>query len=133
MKLPLSSLTIVQFVRFGFGGLFVTAFYSALYLGLVSTGMEVMASHFAAYGISMVVGFLTHRFWTFREIGPRTKYASSGAKFAVVTLVGFSLNTMFVWLIAGPWLGLAPWVPLIPVFCVTPIVTFILNRYWTFS
>lgn len=92
-----------------------------------------MIAHFIAYAISVVVGFFINRHWTFRGFGGEKTMLASGLQFGAVSLLGFSLNTVFVWVLTGPVFNGPSWWPLVPIMVVTPFVTFAFNRKWSFS
>lgn len=122
-----------QVTKYSFTGVFLTFFYSVLYSVLVYTNDKPMVAHFIAYAISIVVGFLVNRYWSFRGYGRQKTMWVSGLRFSAVSLVGLSLNTFFVWLLTGPIFNGPNWWPLIPVVLVTPFATFSVNRKWVFS
>ena len=91
-----------------------------------------LVAHIIAYAISIVVGFFLNRYWSFRGHGGKHTKVTSGFRFAVVSLLGFAINSFFVWFITGPVIDGPDWWPLIPIIVVTPIVTFSFNRKWAF-
>jgi putative flippase GtrA len=124
---------IRQFIKYSFAGVFNTAFYAILYFAMTQINTHPMIAHFIAYAISVVVGFFINRHWTFRGFGGEKTILASGLQFGAVSLLGFSLNTVFVWLLTGPVFNGPSWWPLVPIMFVTPFVTFAFNRKWSFS
>ena len=121
-----------QLFRFGMVGGLVTLLYAIVYSPLAKFGWtSPQVANFLGYLAAMVSGYVLHSRWSFRGHGARDNPAATGGKFFIVSLVSYGLNALFVyWLtdrLGGPW-----WWPLIPILCVTPAVTFMLNRLWVF-
>ena len=52
-------------------------------------------------------------------------------KFVIVSLISLGLNSLWVYLITGPF-EMGPAWPIVPMLFVTPAVTFTLYRQWVF-
>ena len=124
---------IGQFTKYSFTGVFLTMLYAVLYAILTHADNNPMISHLIAYAISVVIGFFLNRYWSFRGHGGDQAMLASGMRFGAVSLLGFVLNSFFVWLLTGPIFNGPSWWPLLPIMFVTPIVTFFFNRKWAFS
>jgi putative flippase GtrA len=98
--------------------------------GIELFGLGPIAANALGFALGVNVSFAGHRSWTFRGASDVGR-GRSLARFWMVALLGFALNTAFVHLTTGP-LGLAyGWaIPLIV--GVTPLVTFALSKLWAF-
>lgn len=121
----------LQYGRFALVGLGATAVHVLAYVaGIELFELGPIAANTLGFVLGVNVSFAGHRSWTFQgasDIRP----VSSLARFWVVALLGFALNTAFVQLTTGA-LDLAyGWaIPLIV--GVTPLVTFALSKLWAF-
>lgn len=121
-----------QLVRFVIVGGLSTVVYSIVYLPLADHVMPPVFASIAGFLVAVVFGYFLHSRWSFRghgaEGGPGTQF-----KFFVVQGAGMVLNAAFTWALTGGIFPGPTWLPLIPVVCVTPLVTFALNRLWVFG
>lgn len=130
--LNMASGTTGQLLRFAVSGGAITLFYSLVYwLAAVLLGIDPLIANCIAFLFSVVLGFQIHSRWSFRGHGRRDRPARSMLIFLAVNLIGFALNSFWVWLLAVR-LGGSPSLPLLPIVFVTPWVSFFLNRFWTF-
>lgn len=122
---------LLQYGRFGIVGVGATLVHVAVYAGLIELlALSPLAANTLGFMAGVNVSFLGHRGWTFRDQG-HGDVRRSLVRFWVVALLGFALNSLFVWLVTGA-LGLAyGWaIPLI--MGVTPLATFALAKLWAF-
>jgi putative flippase GtrA len=122
---------LAQAARFGVVGLGATLVHVLVYAGLIELlGTAPLLANALGFATAVNVSFIGHRHWTFSD-QRQARAQHSLARFWVVALLGFALNTLFVWLVTGP-LGLAyGWaIPLIA--GVTPLLTFVSSRVWAF-
>jgi len=122
----------LRITRFGLVGISATATLSAAYMSFVS--LELLTPFLAnlvAYLIAFAVSFLGHRHWTFgdAEKGGRNAYAIF--RFLAVSLTALAINSAAVLLLVNH-LALPVWTPLIVFIGVTPLFTFLMNRFWVF-
>lgn len=122
-----------QFAKYSLSGVFLTLFYAALYTIFTRSERSPLVAHVVAYAISIALGFFLNRYWSFRGHGGQNSTVTSSFRFTVVSLLGFAINSFFVWFITGPVINGPDWWPLLPIIFITPIVTFSFNRKWTFS
>jgi putative flippase GtrA len=122
---------IPQLLRFAVAGGGVTALSVAIYwLCAVPLHLSPFLANAIAYGLSMVAGYLLHSLWTFADRqGPGG--AQRVAKFLVSNAVGFSLNSLWVWILVD-WMKGPAWWPILPMAGVTPLVIFAISRAWVF-
>jgi len=122
-----------QLFRYAISGGGLTLFYSVIYwTAAVPAGVNPLIANSLAFLVTVVLGFIVHSRWSFAGHGRRDRPVRSSALFLLVNLVGFALNSFWVWLIAVYW-GFSPSAPLLPIIFITPWVSFYLNRRWTFG
>ena len=122
-----------QIVRYAISGGGLTLFYSAIYwIAAALVMMNPLIANTLAFLCTVILGFVVHSRWSFKGHGRRDRPARSSAMFLLVNLVGFALNSLWVWLITVYW-DLSPSLPLLPIIFVTPWISFYLNRRWTFG
>lgn len=123
-----------QLVRYGLTGGFITALGAALYwITATFLGVHPLIANVLAYLLCVTVGYVLHSRWSFRGHGGRDNVTRRTSRFFLVSLVSFSLNSVFVWILTGPLLDGPTWWPVVPMLFVTPFVTFALNRRWVFA
>lgn len=121
-----------QLMRFGLVGASATAIHGAAYLTFVTAQLLTpFFANLAAYAIAFTVSFLGHRYWTFgdAERGGRNNYAAF--RFVAVSLSGLAFNSVAVLILINHF-RFADWTPLLVIVGVTPIFTFLFNRFWVF-
>jgi len=122
-----------QLVRFGLAGVLLTVLVSLLYWLLATPlGVEARLASTIAYLLVVGLGYVLHSRYSFRGHGGRDRPAVRTARFFVTSFVGYLMNLGFVWLLVTH-LGMATWWPILGFLFVTPVVTFVLNRRWTFA
>jgi putative flippase GtrA len=122
-----------QMIRYGISGVGLTLFYSLIYLvALDFAKIAPLIANGVAFAFTVFAGYLVHSNWSFRDHGTRSAPALNTARFLIVNILGFALNSFWVWVIAER-LALSPRLPLIPIVLITPWLSFWLNRRWTFG
>jgi putative flippase GtrA len=131
-KLP-NSQTIAQVVRFGIGGLLITVVSTATYWFIAEKlRLDPNLSLLIVYVVFSLTGFVLHSRWSFFGYGDRNRPFIRLGRYTVANLVSLAANQAFVWLLVKGLHG-ANWWPIVPMICVTPWLTFGLNRHWVFS
>jgi putative flippase GtrA len=121
-----------QVVRYGLTGLFVTACQAAIYWLLAGPlGLHVQLANFLGYGAAVLIGYVSHSAFTFRDQAAEGGHARRGVKFVAVSLVSYALNALWVWLCVTH-MSWPLWSPIPAMIFVTPAVVFGLNRQWVF-
>jgi putative flippase GtrA len=124
---------LVQLIRFGLVGGFVTALgASAYWVPATFLGVPPLLANVFGYMVAAGIGYLLHSRISFRGHGSRDNPVQRTGRFVVVSLVSLALNSLFVWALTGPLHG-PTWWPVVPMLFVTPLVTFGLNRQWVFA
>lgn len=122
-----------QIVRFGLTGGFLTVAVAASYWAIAEfLGVDPLVSMTAVYLAFTGLGYLLHSRWSFKDHGARDRMHVRTVRFFTVNTLGFLSNQFFVWFLVKH-LGGPTWWPVIPIICVTPVLTFTLNRRWVFG
>ncbi|MGF1620247.1 MAG: GtrA family protein [Rhodomicrobiaceae bacterium] len=123
---------LFQLARFGLVGVCATATLAVAYYYFISTSMFTpFFANLAAYAIAFFVSFLGHRYWTFGDAEKGGRNAHAVWRFLAVSLSGLAVNSTAVLILVNA-LALPDWTPLIVFVGFTPVLTFLLNRFWVF-
>jgi putative flippase GtrA len=127
----LESPGFLQLVRFAIAGFGVTIFsvlvYSAFALGL---RIHPLIANTLSYGAGLAAGYTVHSRWSFRA-EPKGEEGGMVLRFLVASGFAFVLNSFWVWLTTIA-LRLPPLTPVPAMMFVTPLASFVLNRWWVF-
>jgi putative flippase GtrA len=125
----LSAALVVQFLKFGIVGVSNTLIAFAVYTVLLKVfGVWYVAASGIGFAVGAVNGFLLNRRWTFREhVGD----ALTPVRWAIVQTCGLGLNLGLVYLFVHD-LGMDELVGQIPTTAIVTVLTFAVNRSWTF-
>lgn len=124
---------LVQLIRFGLVGGFVTALGAGAYwVPATFLGVPPLLANFIGYVVAAGVGYVLHGRISFRGHGGRDQPARRTGRSFAVSLVSLALNSLFVWVLTGPLHG-PTWWPVVPMIGFTPMVTFVLYRQWVFA
>jgi putative flippase GtrA len=120
---------VVQFLQFGIVGVSNTLIAFAVYTVLLKAfGVWYVAASGIGFAVGAVNGFLLNRRWTFREhVGD----ALTPVRWMVVQSCGLGLNLALVYLFVHD-LGMDELVGQIPTTAIVTVLTFAVNRSWTF-
>lgn len=119
-----------QMVRFGFVGLAATAVHVAMLFFLVEQlGAEPVLASVPAFLAALAVSFLANHHWTFAARGAYGQYF---IRFAAVSVAGLLLNIAIMYVTVS-LMQLSYVAGLMAVIILVPLVSFFLQRYWTFS
>ncbi|HEY7805802.1 MAG TPA: GtrA family protein [Croceibacterium sp.] len=122
-----------QLLRFGMVGGVVTLLSALIYyVSAARFGVPPLLANVLGYLVGGALGYVLHSRISFRGYGRRDRTALRTGRFAVVSLITFALNSLFVGVLTGPLHG-ATWWPVVPMIGVTPLVAFYLNRRWVFG
>lgn len=121
-----------QIVRYGLSGLFITACQATIYWTLATlAGWHPQLANTTGYVAAVLIGYVTHSLFTFRDQDSDGNHAARGVKFVAVSLLSYALNALWVFLCVThmQW---PEWSPIPAMIFVTPAVVFGLNRQWVF-
>ena len=121
---------IGQIIRFGVNGGITTGLLTVTYW-LVDryTHASPQLCNFAGYLAALTTGYFLHSRVTFRGHGRRGRGAM--LRFFLASLPSYVVNVFWTWALTA-FLHLPSWTPLVPIWCLTPIMIFVLNRWWVF-
>ena len=130
---PEQRAALIQLVRYGLIGAAITAGGQAIYYALAeSRTTSPLVAIAIAWIVGVIVGYFAHGWISFAGHGTRDDHAGMSLRFVAVNLIGYAINSFWVWLLVER-LGGATWWPIIPNIALTPLMTFWLHRRWTFS
>lgn len=120
---------VVQFLKFGIVGVSNTIIAFAAYTIMLKVfGVWYVAASGIGFAVGAINGFLLNRRWTFREhVGD----ALTPVRWGIVQTCGLGLNLGLVYLFVDG-LGMDKLVGQIPATAIVTVVTFTVNRAWTF-
>ena len=122
-----------QLVRYGITGVFASLVNIGIYHACVRmAGLDPNLAWTIGYVGAATTGYVIHGQWSFKGHGSRDRQAMRIWRFALVSLISFALNSLWVWLLVQH-LDLPIWSPYPLVLCVTPLLVFWLNRQWVFE
>ncbi|MGH8541983.1 MAG: GtrA family protein [Stenotrophobium sp.] len=120
-----------ELTRFGIVGLLATAIHAAVYSDLaVRLHLEPLLATAAGFACAFSASFLGHRYWTFAH--RRSAFSASLLRFLAAALLGLCSNAYFAWQLVDV-LHLPAASALAGVVFVTPLLVFVLSRFWVFS
>jgi putative flippase GtrA len=121
-----------QLMRFGTVGGAATLTHAGVYYYLAAGELLTpFLANFAAYAVAFSISFIGHRHWTFGDARRDRRNNYAIFRFLSVSLSGLAINSTAVLLFVN-LLGWPHWTPLIVIVGITPIFTFLLNRFWVF-
>ena len=130
---PEQRAALLQLIRYAFIGAAITAGGQAIYYVLAeSRTTSPLVAIAIAWIVGVIVGYFAHGWISFAGHGERDDHGRMGLRFVAVNLIGYAINSFWVWLLVER-LGGATWWPIIPNIALTPLMTFWLHRRWTFS
>lgn len=118
----------VRFIIVGIAATLTHMLVAVCLMDGVGLGSAAMANAIAVIA-GTAVSYTGNYFWTFRGGGP---HAVRLPRFVAAYMTVFGLNGL-VMLVVADLGGIAYLIPLAAVVMVTPVVTFLLNRYWVFA
>ncbi len=125
--------TLSQLVRYGVIGVAITILGQAIYYVLAETRTtSPLVAIGIAWVVGVVVGYFAHGWISFRGHGERDDHARIGARFVAVNVFGYALSSFWVWLLVERLDG-PNWWPILPNIVLTPAMTFVMHRRWTYG
>ncbi len=130
---PEQRAALLQLIRYALIGAAITAGGQAIYYALAETRTtSPLVAIAIAWIVGVIVGYFAHGWISFAGHGTRDDHGAMGLRFVAVNVIGYALNSFWVWLLVDR-LGGATWWPIIPNIALTPLMAFWLHRRWTFS
>ena len=121
---------LLQLIRYIFTGGFMTFVSIALYSGMVLLKLQPNVAYAVTWILCVGLGYILHSRISFAGHGERGDLRRTGGRFLVVNLIALAINQTWVSLTLLFHLS-ALWAN-VPMATVTPLLSFILHRYWAF-
>lgn len=120
-----------QLIRYVFNGGLVTGLFALVYWIVVQEiGQAPQLGTLCGYLVAVCVGYALHSKVTFRNHGSRDH--ATKVRFVVGSLFSYALNVFWTWACTAA-LHWPTWTPLLPMCFATPMILFIINRWWVFQ
>ena len=119
-----------QLMRYIIAGLFVTWLSTSAYFALAWHHVDPYLANVGGAVVGLSAGYFIHSRWSFREGGNKGEALQIG-RFLLSAGIGFSINSFWIWLTVKQ-LGLSPLFATPLMMGATPLLSFLLNRYWVF-
>ncbi|UUR08187.1 GtrA family protein [Sphingomonas glaciei] len=120
-----------QLIRYIIAGLLVTWFAATIYTLLVSRHLSPYLANVGSTAGGLIAGYTIHSRWSFKD-GRKDSETFQLGRFLAASGVAFGINTFWIWLTVKQ-LGLSSYAPVPLMMAATPILSFLLNRYWVFK
>jgi putative flippase GtrA len=127
----LESKGFLQLVRFAIGGFGVTVLAVLVYAGFATIlHVHPLVANVLSYAVGLVASYTVHSRWSFGA-DRRGEEGTALLRFLLASGIAFTLNSFWVWLTTIA-LHLSPLAPVPAMMFVTPLISFVLNRWWVF-
>ena len=121
----------LQLVRFAIGGFGVTILAVLVYAGFASLlHVHPLVANVLSYAVGLVASYTVHSRWSFGA-DRKGEEGTALLRFLMASGIAFTLNSFWVWLTTIA-LHLSPLAPVPAMMFVTPLISFVLNRWWVF-
>ena len=118
--------------RFFSIGVIATVIHSAIFSVCIATHIaSPQLSNLLACLIALTFSYAGQRYWTFSDI-QSGEHASTIFRFISISLLGYGLNAFWVY-IATVKLSLSAYYGLLGIGFLTPLMTFMLLKFWVFT
>jgi putative flippase GtrA len=119
-----------QLIRYIIAGLIVTWFAATVYSVLVLKHIGPYLANVGSTATGLVTGYFIHSRWSFKG-GRKDSETLQLGRFLIAAAIAFAINNFWIWLTVQQ-LGLPPLAPVPLMMAATPVLSFLLNRYWVF-
>jgi putative flippase GtrA len=120
----------LQYIRFAGVGTAATGVHVILFATLIEfLQISALVANLAAFVAALLLSFVGHFRWTFRLRSGR--WPALG-RFTAIAFLGLGLNSTIAYSI-GDQLGWHYAYAVVAMVTVTPVVLFLLSRYWAFA
>jgi putative flippase GtrA len=120
-----------QLIRYVIAGLLVTQFATLIYSMLVVQHVMPYLANVGSTACGLVAGYTVHSRWSFKD-GRKDSETLQLGRFLTASAVAFAINNFWIFLTVKQ-LGLGPLAPVPLMMAATPVLSFLLNRYWVFK
>lgn len=123
---------VAQLMRFGLVGGLATIVHALVYAGLTTWALAApQVANLAGFLLAFSISLLGHYGYTFRDTRGNRSLAASSWRLFLASLIGYALNAGFVHLVTAV-AGADPRFALIFIVGVTPLLTYLVSRFWVF-
>ncbi|MGY6274872.1 GtrA family protein [Methylomonas sp. MgM2] len=121
-----------QMLQFTFVGVIATATHASLFIFILENKItSALQANFIAFIVAFLISFLGQYHWTFKNTGV-SHWLRKLVKFFIISLIGLSINAGAVYLIVN--VAFLPYAYSVVVMTtITPAMTFLINKKWTFT
>ena len=120
-----------QLVRYGINGCIVTGTYTLVFVAVDSfTHWSPQICNALGFLVAVSLGYNLHSRVTFKGHGERGRAAQ--IRFFAASFPSMIVNAGWTWLLITH-LKLPHWTVQVPIWCITPILLFVVNRWWVFK
>lgn len=134
-RFPVLLQPVAQGLKFGVIGIAATITHvTAFIVWIEMVGMAPLWANVAAFFTAVMVGFIGHFFWTFRDHGVAEmgRWKAALPRFIVVSLIGLGLNSVSIYMVVNV-LSMSYWYAVVVMVTAVPICMFTLSKSWVFS
>lgn len=120
-----------QLIRYAIAGFCVTQFAAGVYSAIIYFGgLDPLVANSLSTICGLCAGYLAHSRWSFAVGTSDSEHLQIG-RFLLASLIAFLINSFWIWLLVRV-LHMSPYAPVPLMMLATPVVSFLLNRYWVF-
>lgn len=124
---------LLQMLRYAVAGGVITGLVTLSYwVGATLLHLDPNFSLAVVFLFFSLVSYVVHGAFSFRDHGARDRQSLRAGRFILVNLLGFALNSLFVWLLVKRLHG-PTWWPMPAMMTITPLLTFSLHRRWVYA
>jgi putative flippase GtrA len=118
-------------VKFASVGVLATLIHALIYSLCLATSLaQPQLANLTAYAVALIFSYIGQRGWTFSHI-ENSNAGSTKAKFILSSFLGYTLNAVWIAMVARVW-ELPAYYALIGILFVSPACTYVLLKFWVF-
>lgn len=131
--IPAPQTMIGQIAAYAVGGGAITLLHTMAYWVMAEPlSIDPYLANTLAAIMAGITGYLLHGRWTFGHTNDTGGGTKAQARYIVVSVLCYALNSFWVWLLVD-WLDRSVTLSIVPMVLATPWLGFVLNRFWTFA
>ncbi|MES2934965.1 MAG: GtrA family protein [Pseudomonadota bacterium] len=121
---------LLRLFRFGIVGVIAAATHYLTVIALVElAGITPLIANVGGFAVAFWLSYFGHRLWTFGDVD--TQNAASFPRFLAISLLGFSLNELVLYLLLR-YTQIPYYIALAIAAVVVAFSTYVLSRLWAF-
>ncbi|MDX5585377.1 MAG: GtrA family protein [Aureibaculum sp.] len=121
-----------EIIKFAGVGILATLTHSSVYLAYLKFfDSSPQLGNLLGFFVAVIVSYTGQRYWTFSQKNVKNELASK-IKFVISSITSLVLNAFWVYLTVN-WFVLPPEYSVVGILFLTPIIIFILLKYWVFT